>query len=210
MKLLNKILAIGGLSLIITGCGLLDPVPAPVIKYYKLDFNGTKDMTAGCSVPQNAPVMQISIFKVDDPFNTHSMYYSKNTSQLMSYTENKWVAIPAKMLTQVTQEKLLGSCLYSNVISSDFMTSSNYRLAAQVLDFKQVIANESSVMQLSVLVQLIDNKSNSVIMSKVFAEQSSTTPDISGYVNGANKVTNMYLDNLVTWLSSNHPEKIEK
>lgn len=201
IKKITSILTIGSVSLLVAGCGMFDPVATPIIKKYQLDQTDA-DKIVSCSPKKGAPIMQISMFKVDEPFDTYTMYYSDNTYQLTSYSQNEWVARPAKMLTQATQEKLLGTCLYANVVSSDFMTSSTYRLAGQVLDFKQVINNSTAIMQLSVIIQLIDNKTNSVLASKIFVEKVNTTPDVVGYINGANQATQSYLNDMATWLQT--------
>ena len=182
-------------------CGMLSPVPQPQIIDYQLAADTS--VMPECKLNPNAPILQVAEVKADAPFNTRKMYYSEAQYQLNSYSLNQWAARPDVMLTQAIQEKLLASCIYGNVSSNEFMTTAKYRLNSQLLDFKQVINDQSSTMQFNMLVQLVDNSSNQVVRSKTFVTSQAVESSPAGYVKGANAVTQTFLNELVTWLSSN-------
>ena len=195
------IISVIALSALTSACGILDPVPTPTIEY-QLGANTTE--IGSCKTNPNKPILQVTEVKADAPFNTNKMYYSQAQYQINSYTLNQWATRPSSMLTQEIQEKLLASCIYGNVVNSEFMTTAKFRLNSQLLDYKQVISGQSSTMRLSMLVQLVDNTSNQVVRSKIFNNETAGDPTVAGYVKGANDVTQSFLNDLATWLASNN------
>lgn len=195
---LGSVMVIGTL---LNSCGILSPVAEPQIKEYQLVTNSSD--SASCTANPNAPILQVSPVKVFAPFDTRNMYYSESEYQLSSYALNRWSTHPGYMLNQVILQKLISTCTYSNVVSAEVMSVAKYRLVAQVMDFKQVINNPNdATMNLTVLVQLVDNMSNMVVKSKTFVETLNVTPDSSGYIKGANSVVTQFTNDLVLWLQS--------
>ncbi|MBP9742501.1 MAG: membrane integrity-associated transporter subunit PqiC [Burkholderiales bacterium] len=194
---LSKIMVMGTL---LSSCGILAPVAEPQIKEYQLVANSS-DITS-CMANPNAPILQVSPVKVFAPFDTRNMYYSESEYQLNSYALNRWSTHPGYMLNQAILQKLISTCTYSNVVNAEVMSVAKYRLVAQVMDFKQVINSNDATMNLTVLVQLIDNTSNMVMKSKTFMETLNVTPDPSGYIKGANAVVAQFTNDLALWLQS--------
>jgi ABC-type uncharacterized transport system auxiliary subunit len=189
------------ISFNIVSCGkLLSPVPNVPIKEYQLSVNTANDNQ--CAANANAPILQVSSVGVFAPYNNRNMYYSESQYQLNKYTLNQWSTDMGTMLTQLIQQKLLNSCIYSNVVSNSVFASAKYRLVVQLIDLKQLIAGNSSQMHLDVLVQLIDNNSNVVISSKEFVITTDTTPNSQGYIAGANDVIASFLDQLTKYLQT--------
>lgn len=204
LKIINvcRLVITGGLLGATGACSVFTPVEVPEVVRYQLTAITPADIT-DCKTNSNGQILQVTEVKADAPFNNNKMYYSQAPSQLNSYALNEWIAHPDVMLTQAIQEKLLTSCIYSNVVNAEFMTTAKYRLNSQLLDFKQVINGQSATMQLSMLVQLVDNSHNQVIRSKNFTAQVDVDPTPAGYVKGANTVTQTFLTDLTTWLSAN-------
>lgn len=196
------IISVVVLSVFTSACGALDPVPTPTTIEYQLA--ATSVDAGSCKANPSKAILQVTEVKADAPFNTNKMYYSQAQYQINSYTLNQWATRPSSMLTQQIQEKLLASCIYGNVVNSEFMTTAKYRLNSQLLDYKQVMNGQSSSMKLSILVQLVDNTSNQVVRSKIFNNEAAGDPTVGGYVKGANEVTQSFLNDLVTWLASNN------
>ena len=196
----NSLLAIMLAGGIVSGCGVLSPVPVPETKQFQIV--SSVPAVENCKANPDAQIMQVFPVKVASPFDNKYMYYSESQYQLSSYALNQWVSSPGQMFTQAVHEKLQGSCLYKNVISAEFMVTAKYRLTVQVMDFEQIISGGSATMNMSVIVQMIDNNSNQVIKGKTFVETANVTPDVNGYIQGANQVTQAFTSDLTTWLSS--------
>lgn len=194
------ILIIGMLGILLNSCGILSPVDEPQIKQYQLTLNLAPD-TQACAPSANAPILQISPVKVYAPYDTRNMYYSESPYQLSSYAFNQWSTMPEFMFNQAILQKLIATCIYSNVVNAEVMSVAKHRLVVQVMDFKQVISAESANMNFTVLAQLIDNKTNAVIKSKTFAEVLPVSPDPQGYVRGANDIVLQFVNDLADWLA---------
>lgn len=185
----------------ISGCGVLSPVPAPEVKQFQIV--SAVPSVDSCKPNSQSTIIQVSPVKVYAPFDTRNMYYSESQYQLNSYSLNQWATNPGQMITQAIQEKLQASCNYSSVVNADFMITAKYRITTEAMDFKQTINGGSSAVNLSVVAHLIDNSSNRVIKGKTFEETSAVSPNIDGYIKGANDVTQSFVNDLATWLSTN-------
>ena len=198
---MQKKLTLISTLLLLSSCSILSPVVTPEVKQYQVVLSDSDNIS--CNTPTNAPILQVAPVKVFAPFDTHDMYYSVADYQLSSYTLSQWASTPSEIFTQAIMQKLQKSCIYSDVSSSDFMITSKYRLATEVMDFKQVIKKgTSSTMNLKVYAQLIDNATNTVIKNKTFTESLEVESSPAGYIKGANQVTNLFTNDLVTWLST--------
>lgn len=201
MKTVKKIyLILLGFSLLsLSGCSVFMPVTIPEIQNYQIGIlHNTRENE--CTTLANKSDLQITRMKADAPYDSDNMYYSLERYQLNHYSRNQWVAAPVIMMTKAIQEKLLQSCQYNNVVSADFMTASKYRLNSQLIALQQDIRKDKSTVNLAVLVQLVDNKSNHVVRSKTFIEKIDVDPNQHGYVVGVNQAVDKFLNNLLVWL----------
>lgn len=198
-------------ALFCSGCSIFQSVTPTQLRHYQLNPI-ENDNFAVCEATDSKAVLQVSSVKADNPYDTNKMFYSKSQYQLTSYNYTQWVGDLGTMLTQEIQERLLQSCLYSNVVNADFMTNAQYRLNTQLLELKQIMPDNLNSLtwsqqnkniariHLVVVAQLVDNSSNKVVKSKSFVEDLNVTPDAHGYVMGSNAVVKMFLDDLATWL----------
>ncbi len=191
---------ISTLVILLSSCGILSPVVTPQVKEYQITTTNADEIS--CNAESNAAILQVSPVRVFTPFDSRGMYYSVAEYRLSSYSLNQWASTPSEMFNQAILQKLQKACIYRDVSSSEFMVTAKYRLASQVMDFKQVIINGSSNMNLKVYAQLIDNTNNTVIKNKTFIETASVESSPEGYIKGANEVTNSFTNDLVTWLST--------
>lgn len=198
---MKKILTPLIISLSLSGCSVFMPVTIPEIHKYQI--NGVANNNLTTCTKTSAGILQVSQMKADAPFDTTRMFYSNAEYELSSYAYHQWISTPNVMLTQAIQEKLLQSCIYANVVNEDFMTSSQHRLNTQLLELKQVMpkgADKQTTIHMLILAQLVDNQTNQVIKSKTFVEEISAESSPTAYVAASNQVTQMFLNDLVTWL----------
>ncbi|MCX8514866.1 MAG: hypothetical protein RL017_96 [Pseudomonadota bacterium] len=198
----NKSLVLGSslaLILSLNACSILSPVPTAEVKQYQIIINQQNDNS--CQANSSSPILQVAAVTVFSPYDSTNMYYSQKQYQVNSYAQSQWASSTSSMYTQLLTQKLQQSCIYSNVISSEYVASANYRLVTQLTDLKQIITKDGASMHLGFYAQLIDNKTNKVIMSKNFSEEMSVTPDIAGYINGSNVLSGKLLNDITAWLS---------
>lgn len=198
--LLKNIIKASGAALIISGCSVFMPVTTPQIHTYQLEVINHDSMLTQCPNNNSNIILQITLVRADAPYDTLNMYYSKSPYELASYATHQWVSLPSAMLTQSIQQKMLLSCKYASVVSADFMTTAKYRLTNQVVNLKQTINKESATFILTVISQLVDNKTNQVLKSNTFDIDLPVAPTPNGYIDGANQATAKFLDQLLIWL----------
>lgn len=199
--MIKNVVKAGAFALIISGCSVFLPVTTPQIHTYQLDVINHDKLQVQC--PDNVAVpamLQISYARANPPFDTINMFYSTSQYELDSYATHQWVSLPASMLTQAIQEKVLLSCQYSGVVNADFMTTAKYRLNTQIVNLKQTINQESSVFTLSIIEHLVDNRTNQVLKSNTFDIDVPVAASPKGYIQGANIATAKFLDQLMVWL----------
>ncbi len=196
-KQFNKYLLIP-LCSILFSCGMFSPIEQQQTHSYQI--TSRIDISKISCNKNNLTILQITQMQADEPFNTNKMIYTSSKYELATYSYNKWATSPQQMLTIAIQEKLLQSCLYSNIVTEEVVTSSQYRLATQLLTLKQIINGTKSHVDLSILAQLIDNNSNHIIKSKTFSASIEASANPKSYVEATNQATQTILDSLVTWL----------
>lgn len=199
----KRLIQVATITAMLTGCGMLSPVPTPTVSHYQINVTPTSTgQQCNAKNPASAPIIQIARVQVVAPFDNRNMLYSVAKYQLDSYATHRWITPVDAMLTQAIEEKLIGSCIFANVVNADFMTTAKYRLNSQLLNLTQnITSNSSATLNFSILVQLVDNTSNQVIKSKVFVLKANVAPSPQGYVYGTNRVIGEFLDQLVSWLS---------
>lgn len=198
--MLKNIVKASCVGIIVAGCSVFLPVTTPQIHTYQLGAVNTADEQAQCANNSSNVVLQITHVRADAPYDTLNMFYSDEQYELDSYATHQWVSLPSAMLTQSIQQKMLQSCSYANVVSADFMTIAKYRLTNQLVNFKQTINGKDATFTMTVISQLVENKTNQVLKGKTFNIEVSATPDPKGYISGANLATAEFLSQLLVWL----------
>lgn len=190
------------IAIIVAGCSLFMPVNSPQIHTYELSvIKHSPSTLGGCeNINTSGEVLQVPHVKADAPYDNLNMYYSNYNYELDSYATHQWVALPSDMLTQAMQQRLLQSCVFANVVNAGFMTMAKYRLTTQLVNFKQTINGSDTLFDMTVILQLVDNKTNQVVKGRTFNITIPTTPDPKGYIDGANKATDEFLVQLLAWV----------
>jgi ABC-type uncharacterized transport system auxiliary subunit len=203
--MLKKIVKTSPIIAMLAGCSVFQPVSVPDIHTYELAAASSYNAQAPveCSDSNlSTKALQVSPVHPDVPYDSSKMFYSLSPYELDSYASNQWVSLPSSMLTQAIQQRIIQACYYASVVSSDFMTVTKYRLTTQLVNFKQVINGNDTKFMMTVIAQLIDNKTNQVLKAKTFNIEEKVTADPKGYVSGANAATNKFLDQLIVWLKN--------
>ncbi|MCC2625712.1 MAG: hypothetical protein K0R14_1585 [Burkholderiales bacterium] len=198
--MLRNIIKTSSLIFIVSGCGMFGPVTPPQIHTYQLEAVEHNELSAQCPANVSKEILQITNVKADAPYDSTNMYYSQGTYQVDSYALNQWVSLPAAMLTQAIQEKIMLSCKYASVVNAEFMTIAKYRLTNQVVNFKQIINKDKATFNMTVITHLVDNKTNQVIKGNTFDVSVPVAPSPKGYIDGANQAVAKFLGELLAWL----------
>ena len=120
--------------------------------------------------------------------------------QINSYSYSQWAALPQSVINQLIQRKLIQSCLFSNVIHANFITTADIRLNTQLIELQLEVDKSSSIVHLIIFAQLINAKSNDIIKHKTFIMQTPVETSPKGFAIGADKDTTEFLNQLSDWL----------
>lgn len=195
----KSIINLSAIIFVLSGCSVFLPVTTPQLHTYQLEVISYNAATP-CPPSNLSDTLQITYVRADAPYDTLNMFYSESQYELGSYATHQWVSLPSAMLTQAIQQKILLSCRYASVVSADFMTTAKYRLTNQVTNLKQTINKESAAFSLTVISQLVDNKTNQVLKSNTADINLPISSTPQGYIEGANRATNKFLEQLLIWL----------
>ena len=156
------------------------------------------DSFSNCNSVRHPQTLQITRMRAEAPYETTKMFYVKNKYQLDSYSYNQWAAFPSQMLSYAIFQKITQSCIYKSVVSGEFMTASDYTLNTKLVELKQTI--DSNQVSLIVSAQLIDNRRDNVVRSKIFVIKIKSEPNPKAYVASVNNASNEFLTQLIQWL----------
>ncbi len=179
-----------------SACGTLEPIKTPQLNTYQLTINTVDNNCIG----NNKNVLQVNQMHALSPFNSNKMFYSTAENTLASYAMNQWVSQPSEMLSNNIIQYLSGKCIYANVVTSGFVTNSQYRLNTQLIRLSLDTRDGKNTVNLIVIAQLVDNKTNSVIKSKTFNLQHASDENPLSMVSVSNKLGIQLVEDIANWL----------
>ena len=183
-------------GVVLSACGTFEPIKIPQLNTYQLTIN---TMDSNC-IGKNKNVLQVNQMHALSPFNSNKMFYSTAENTLASYATNQWVSQPSEMLSNNIIQYLSGKCIYADVVSSGFVTNSQYRLNTQLIRLSLDTRHGKNVVNLIVMAQLVDNKTNSVIKSKTFNLHSASDESPLSMVSVSNKLGLELVEDIANWL----------
>lgn len=199
------------MALGIVGCGsILGPVQQREVINYQItdpDFLANLPQASNvCANPPNKNVLFVSLMRANAPYNSTKMYYSNVKYELDKYGYSQWAALPTDMLTQAINNKIVLSCNYKNVVTTNALANANYSLITQLIVLRHDINqdNKSSVVRLVIYAQLIDLDRNTVKSSKVFELHADAPAGPAGFTDGINQLVNKFDNQLIDWLKVNN------
>jgi ABC-type uncharacterized transport system auxiliary subunit len=203
-KTLLKLLPLA-LGLNLTACGsILGPVSQRPITMYEIN---DVSVQGNVNCPESTPsdVLYISPMQANAPFDSNKMYYSPKPFELDSFGYSQWVSLPTDMLMQSITKKVLLSCAYKGVVTSNALADSNYRLVTKLISLRQKVNTESGTAEVNLVIysELIDLERNSIISSNVFVESMPSKQGPLAMVDSVNQLTAKFDNELLVWLKKN-------
>lgn len=195
---MKKIFILIFYATIISSCGTFAPIDPPHINTYQINI----PVTPQVCINKNTDTLIVGQMYALRPFNTNKIWFSTLNNQLSAYGYNQWVTSPSEMLTDNIIQYLNAQCVYSRVVSDDFMTNGRFRLNTQLIRLSLDALDKKTVVNLSIVAQLVDNKTNSVIKNKTFMLSSSSDNTPVAMVEVTNQLNKQFLLELTTWLST--------
>lgn len=190
------------IALLLAGCTITPKTTPPVSMY---DFGPIPSIASIDPILFSA---NIRVEEISAPtwLNTQSIRYRlayHNPAQAYAYANSRWVAPPAKLLTERIKQHLSGQPHQVNEVYES-ASMENYLLKIELEEFVQIFENQSnSRVKLSMRVSLLDQKKRSLIARQKFSGELLTmSADAAGAVTGFIKISDKLSGELIQWVSS--------
>ncbi len=195
MKLLMSLITSAGLI----SCSVFSPVNTPSNHQYVIQYSTP---TFKCATKQQNISIQVLMTDAESPYNSYNMYYTNSPYELKKYSYSTWAILPQQTINQAIEKSLMNSCTFSNVIGSDVLIPTQYKIKTRLLELKQNITKEQTNVTISILIQLINSPKNSIKNSKIFIESANIQPSPQNMAYGTSQNLQLFLTELNNWLSS--------
>lgn len=182
------------------GCSIFSPVEPSMIQQYEFGHQVAAPDNV-CSSSKYSYNIQVNRTTAFSPYDSYKMFYAMSPYEINSYSYSQWASLPQNIINQLIQRRLIQSCLFSNVIHANFITTADIRLNTQLIELQLEVGKNTSVVHLIVFAQLINAKNNDIIQHKTFILQTPVETSPKGFAIGADKDTKELLNQLSDWLS---------
>lgn len=129
-----------------------------------------------------------------------------NPAQSYTYTNSRWVAEPATLLTQQIRNHIVTSTP-EHVLKDSGTAKADYALQIELDEFTQLFdATDSSHVIVSLRVSLIERNSRRLLAQKDFSTtETAPSADAAGAVFALSSASNKLINELVSWLTVELP-----
>lgn len=183
-------------SLFFGGCISLTK-ELPAYKTYSLEYK--KDNTPSKYFDKTILVLEP---KALESINSEKITYSKDDFSKEKYALNRWSDKPSKMLQRTIAAYLASKNSYKYITNSNIKVKSDFKIVSQLVDFNHTFVKNSSYADFSIRVYLINTHSKEVFFKNFTYTKKTLTNDAKGLVKTMNKVNNVFLSDLNTFLQS--------
>ena len=158
-------LIVMSLSVILTGCTLLNPVrPKPpqnhLIDSWPSDISHYK---------QSDLILMVIKPTTESIYDTKQMIYSTQAHKVNAYSYNEWAATPGEMVEPLIAETLQKTGYFKAVLTPPHVGKYNYALSTQVFELYQDYTQKPPVLILTLNAQISEGDSDKIIASKSFS-----------------------------------------
>lgn len=176
--------------ILLSSCSIMDPIKTPAMQTYTLSGGFVKQQTRH---RKNITLM-VSKPTASSGYQTKKMIYNKKPFELSAYTKNKWAGPPAEMITPLLLQTLRNTGYFHAIIEPPISAHRNLRLKINLIELRQDFTTRPSQVNMALQADLIDEKDNKILNSKVFGTRCNTPYDTPyGGVIAANRATKLLL-----------------
>lgn len=135
--------------------------------------------------------------------NTARMAYRTDPNRIDYFAYNEWVASPARMMASLMEDRLDDSGMFGSIVSASSDIRTDLRLDSRMLSLYQDFTGETSVVSLSVKVNLIDVSGRTLMNSEKFSYRVPVDErNAESGADAANQAANRFLDDLTRFISA--------
>lgn len=181
---------------LISACAII-PEPLPPVQAYDLGTLPTRTGFSHLQFPQNVVLGRITATPWLQSDRIYYRFSYVNRTQLNQYTQNRWLAPPASLLS----EQLL-KALSNRRGETATSASARLNLNLKLLRFEQIFTGpKQSHALVEIHASLVRVDNGMILKQRVFRfDQSKAAPDAAGAVSALSAETNRFIRTLVRWL----------
>jgi len=161
----KKLIVVVFVTFLLSGCGLNTPVKLSQVSTYAITSLKTprvpRRSRTNYTLLVNTPI-------ANPGYGTAKMIYINIPYKLRSFAENRWVASPARMLLPLIAQRIRRAGYFKAVVTPPFVGVSNYRIDTKLIKLQQEFIDPVSHIRLVIQADLINSKTNQVIVSRRF------------------------------------------
>lgn len=137
---------------------------------------------------------------LDDPAIVYRLAYD-DANQAHAYTQSRWVAAPASLLSQRLRERL-PLALSPGIARADETLASDYLLRVELDEFSQVFDTpQTSHVLLRARATLIDSRRHELVAQHVFeVRRPALSPNALGAAHGLRDAVDEFITGLLHWM----------
>lgn len=196
---MTRIIIITSFVILLSACVNLSPVDVST-NSYTLDSTSTEQF----GLKNQGRTLLIMTPTASPGYQSNQIIYVEQPYLLKAFARNEWVAPPAQMLSPLLEESLRNTGYFHAVVTQPFSGMSEKRLAVELLSLQQQFLQQPNEVYMELKADLIDNRTNEIIASRVFETSVSTgsaTP--YGGVIAANEATQILLEKIAKFTVEN-------
>ncbi len=187
---------------VITACSIRGPAQRTVKQIFVLRGSpaSSEHLTAadhsGCSLRVSTPASAGGL-------NTARMAYSTEPNQLEYFAYHEWAVPPAKMVAELMETRLDATGLFRFVISGSPGIKSDLRLDSHLQTLQQYFRGDTSSVNLTLKVSLVEVETRSLIDSRTFSyRETAERANAEAGVAAANLAVERFIIDLSEFLES--------
>ena len=146
-------------------CSLFSSSKSQEKHYYQIYYN-PKDSDR----QPIAATLRIKTFDADKIYKRYNVVYRTSFEEMFFYNTHFWAARPAEMITDLVANHITKQKVFSDIIIS-MDKKPDYVMSGRIIALDEVISGESSYARVSILFELKDYKTDTVIVAHTFEKR---------------------------------------
>lgn len=151
-------------SILLSSCSLFSS--SQQIKHYYQIYYRPKENAK----PPITATLRIKTFDADKIYKRYNMVYRSSFEEMFYYNTHFWATKPSDMITDLVANHISKQKVFSDIIIS-MEKKPDYVVSGRILALDEIVAGEKSFARVSLLLELKDYKTDSVVVAHTFEKR---------------------------------------
>jgi cholesterol transport system auxiliary component len=184
-----------------TSCTLFPASEKTPLRMHLLSLDSSPGNSSVASVRTGKATLLINPPRAQAGFDTPRMVYLLHPHTVNYYANNRWADTPPRMLAPLLVQAMEKTGCWQVVVQMPAAVQGNYRLDTEILHLQQEFFSQPSRVRLTLRVQLVELRGQSVIATQRFEVlEEAPSEDAYGGVVAANRALDKLLKQVADWV----------